>query len=170
MRRFAALLLAAALVAVLGAAPVSAAQPAMERETVHEIGIPDEFLTEACGFDVSFDVTGHITFRAFLDAEGNPVREVNNYALQARYYSDEGSVSVRDVGVDRVKYTEDGLINVIVGNVQSIQLPGEGRVYSDVGQITLQFTFTEGAPIVEVLGSAGQHDDNSTEVLCGALD
>ncbi len=170
MRRVFVLASAGLLLVAVVAAPVNAAKPQMERVEVSDIAFDDEFLTEACGFPVKFDVTGHITFRAFLDAAGNPVREVNNYALAARYYSDSGSVRVRDVGVDRVTYTDGGLINVIVGNVQSIQIPGQGRVYSDVGQITIQFTFTEGEPIVEVIGSAGQHDDNSSAVLCGALD
>jgi hypothetical protein len=99
------------------------------------------------------------------------VRELNNYALTHVITSAHATVRLKDVGVDRVTYLDDGsLINVIVGNVQSITVPGQGRVYSDVGQVTIHITFDEsGEPSVELLDSAGQHDDDQLGVLCEIL-
>lgn len=163
-----------AMVACLAvASPVAAGKPIMERVPINDIGVLDEFLTDACGFDVLVDARGHITFRLFTDASGAPLREVNNFAIRLRYYSAWGSVRTVDVGVDRITYNADGSITqVITGNVQSLQIPGQGRVYSDVGQTTLLITFPdpEGEPVVEVVRQAGQHSDtDSSAILCEAL-
>ena len=100
------------------------------------------------------------------------MRELNNYALTSTYSAaPRPSIRAKDVGVDRVTYQPDGsIINVIVGNVQSFQVPGQGRVYADVGQTTVHITFdANGEPSFEVLDSAGQHDDDQLDVLCEVL-
>lgn len=62
------------------------------------------------------------------------------------------------------------IILVPIGNVTSIHVPGEGRVYSNVGFTKLHITFPEeGDPIVELLADPGQHDDNEIEVICEVL-
>lgn len=171
MRRARVILIAS--IACLALASPAAAKPEMERVVLNDIGLQDEFLSGACGFDVFFDGTGHVIFRLFTDSDGNPQREVNNFGVHLRIYSEWGSVSVRDVGVDRVTYNADGSITqVIVGNVQSIQLPGHGRVYADVGQTTLMITFPdpEGEAVVEIVRQVGQHSEFGQEaVLCEAL-
>ena len=172
MPRIRALLLAS-VACVLVASPVAGAKPIMERVDLNEIGVLDEFLTDVCGYDVFVDVTGHILFRLFTDEEGNPQRELNNFGVKLRLYSEWGSLEVVDVGVDRVTFHTDGSITqVVVGNVQSIQLPGQGRVYSDVGQIAFLLTFPdpEGPPEVEVLWEHGQHSEvDQLDVICQAL-
>jgi hypothetical protein len=150
-----------------------AGKPVMEKVPISDIGVLDEFLTEICGFDVHIDATGHIIFRTFVDADGNPVREVNNFGVHLRIYSEWESLRVVDVGVDRIAYNEDGSITqIIIGNVQSIQLPGQGRVYSNVGRTVIQITFPdpESHPVFEVIRQSGQHSEISQEdVICDAL-
>lgn len=50
---------------------------------------------------------------------------------------------------------------------------GAGRVYSDVGRVTFQVTFSEDPieePTVELISVAGQHDDAfPTLLICEAL-
>jgi hypothetical protein len=165
-------LAALALLATLAlAGPALAAKPQMERLQVDDLFV-DGFLSDACGAEVTAHITGHITFRAFTDGADNVVREVNNYALTATYSSANGSVRAKDVGVDRVAYAPDGsFVNVIVGNVQSFNIPGQGRVYQDTGQVTLRFTFDEeGNATIEVLDdSKGQHDPDQVGPLCSVL-
>ena len=170
MRRSVRVLALASLATLLLAAPAAAAKPEMERVPIDDAFF-DDFLTEVCGTEVHGHVYGHITFRAFTNDDDVVVRELNNYALTSVFMSEHATVRVKDVGVDRVTYQDDGsLINVIVGNVQSITVPGQGRVYSDVGQVTIHITFDEnGEPSVEVLDSAGQHDDDQLGVLCEIL-
>ena len=165
-------ILMAGVACLLAVSPVAAAKPQMERVDIDDHAV-DEFLTGVCGYEIFADVTGHIIFRLFTDDEGNPVRELNNFGVKLRLSSAWGSLKLVDVGVDRVTFNEDGSITqVIVGNVQSIQLPGQGRVYSDVGQTTLLVTFPdpEGPPVVELIRQAGQHSDiDHVDVICEAL-
>jgi len=54
--------------------------------------------------------------------------------------------------------------------VQSINIPGQGRVYADVGQVTIHITFdANGDPLFEVLQQHGQHEGDQLEVLCSVL-
>lgn len=162
----------AILACLVLATPAAAAKPTTERVDLNDVGIFDPFLTEVCGVDIFFDGTGHIIFRTFTDAEGNVTHEVNNFAIQLRWYTDSASVQTVDVGVDRVTYNEDGSITrVIIGSVQGISLPGQGRVYADVGQTTILITFPdpEGEPVVEIQRQVGQHYGDQLAVICEAL-
>lgn len=170
MRHILRIVVPATLALLVVAGPASAAAPLQDHVVIDD-RFTDEFLSDACGVEVTAHFTGHIGFRAWFDEVGEPLRERNTFALSGVYSSANGAVRVRDVGVDRVTYEPDGFVNVIVGNVQSIQVPGKGRVYSDVGQTTLRFTLDEAGQIVdiELVGQAGQHDDDQTEALCGIL-
>ena len=160
------------LASLLVTSPVAAAKPVMEHLQIRDIGLQDEFLSEACGFDVWVDAIGVITFRVWLDADDNPLREVNNFGVRLTYYSEWGSIRTVDVGADRAIYHADGSVTLtVIGNVQSMQIPGQGRVYSDVGRVSFHFTFPdpEGDPVVEVLSEAGQHSGDQLDVICTAL-
>src|SRR6188474_3095722 len=58
------------LAALLIAAPVNAGKPQMERIPVDDLFV-DDFLSDACGAEVTVHFTGHVTFRVFTDADGN---------------------------------------------------------------------------------------------------
>lgn len=172
MRRRIALILATALLAVgVFAPPAAAGKPDTERVDINDIGVLNGFLTDVCGFDVWQDTTGHAIFRIFADAEGNPVREVNNFAIKRTFYSANGSISTVDVGPDRAWYNADGSIDLFVtGNIGSLTVPGQGRVVANVGWTQLHITFPEeGDPIVEVVDQAGQHWGDDVPVICDAL-
>ena len=160
----------AVLGVLLVAAPVSAAKPQMERVDVDEVFI-DDVLSAACGSEVTVHETGHATFRLFTDGAGAPARELNNYALTAVYSSENGSLRVKDVGVDRIEYLPDGsLLQFIIGNVQSFSIPGQGRVYQDVGRTMVVITFdANGVPSFDATPLGGQHDADHTGALCSVL-
>jgi hypothetical protein len=170
VRRFVRILGLSVLGAMLVGAPVNAAKPVTERVVIDDVFV-DGFLSEECGAEVTAQFTGHITFRMFTDAAGNTVRELNNYAIGGTYRSVNGSVRFRDVGVDRVTYLADGsIIQVVIGNVRSFSIPGQGRVYSDVGQSTFNITFdANGEPIFTLISQHGQHDESDVEALCSVL-
>lgn len=151
--------------------PAAAVQPTMERIEVAD-GFLDEELTELCGFDVWFTATGHVTFRLMTDNDGNPVREVNNFALRLTYSSEFGSLSTTDVGPDRVTYNDDGSLDIwITGNPQSITAPGEGLVWANSGWLHILVTFDEnGDATVEFIGEAGHHSgEDAGEIICDLL-
>ncbi len=158
------------LTAMLVAAPANAGKPEMERLPIDEVFV-DEFLSEACGAEVTAHFTGHIIFRLFEDAEGNPVRELHTFDTGGTFTSVNGSVTFKDVGADRITYLSDGsLIQVVIGNVRSFSIPGQGRVYADVGRSTFHITFdASGDPIFTFISNSGQHDDSDVEALCSVL-
>lgn len=171
MRRTVRIMAAAMLATLAMTSPTMAGKPEMEKIPVDETFV-DDFLSDTCGAEVSVHFYGHFIIRVFTDADGNPVREVNNYAFSNRFTSANGSVFAKDVGADRITYLDDGsLIQVIIGNVQSFSIPGFGRVYQDVGQKTIHITFDgEGNPSFEVLDdSKGQHDPDQLAPLCSVL-
>jgi hypothetical protein len=153
--------------AVLVAAPVSAGQPEMERILVDEVFV-DTFLSAECGVEVNAHIYGHIIFRTFTDADGNPVREVNNYANTVQWSSVNGTIHAKDVGADRATYLDDGgLIVIIIGSVQSFSSPGRGRVYADTGRTMLEFDADGNLVSATPLG--GQHDADQLEAICSVL-
>lgn len=158
------------LTAMLVAAPANAGKPQMERVTVDDQFV-DDFLSEACGTEVTLHFTGHVIFRLFTDADGNPVRELHTFGLAGTYESENGTIHVRDVGADRITYLADGsLIQVVIGNVRSFSIPGQGRVFADVGRSIFQITFdANGDPIFTFISSSGQHDDSDLEAICSVL-
>lgn len=171
MHRIVRVLAAAIVVTLAVTGPALAGKPQMEKIPVDETFV-DDFLSEACGAEVSVHFYGHFIIRVFTDADGNPVREVNNYAFSNRFSSAHGSVFAKDVGADRITYLDDGsLIQVIIGSVQSLSVPGLGRVYADVGQKRVHITFDEnGNPSFELLDdSKGQHDEDQLGPLCSVL-
>lgn len=172
MRRRIALILASALLGLAAFAPSAAAgKPGMEREDISEIGVHEDFLSEACGTDIWFDVTGHAIFKVWTDADGNPTREINNFAIRRTFYNDNGSISTVDVGPDRVWYNDDGSIDLFVtGNIGSLTVPGQGKVVANTGWTHFHITFPEeGDPIFEFVDDAGQHWGDDVEVFCEVL-
>jgi hypothetical protein len=172
MRRRITLILASALLGMAVLAPPAAAgKPESERVEISEIGVLDEFLTEECGTEIWLDVTGHAIFRIFSDADGNPVRELNNFAIRRTFYSENGSISTVDVGPDRAWYNDDGSIELFVtGNIGSLTVPGQGKVVANTGWTHLHITFPEeGDPIVDVIDEAGQHWGDDIAVFCEVL-
>jgi hypothetical protein len=170
MRQFIALLGALFTVVTLSAAPVFAAQPHMEWVPVDDVFV-DTFLTDACGVEVTVHETGHFISRAFTDADGDLVRAVNNFALSVTWSSEKGTVQAKDVGADLITFLDDGsIIRLVIGSVQSISIPGQGRVYQEVGRTLVVITFdANGDPTFDVTPLGGQHDSNQLDVICGVL-
>ena len=170
MRRRSRALVLGLFAALALALPVQAAQPTTERIPIDDHFV-DDFLSDECGTEITADVTGHITIRVWEDAGGNPVREVNNFAVTLRWSSEHGSVVAKDVGADRITYLDDGsIIQVVIGSVQAFSAKGMGRIYADTGRTVIHITFDdEGEPIFEVLRQVGQHDEDQLAAICAAL-
>lgn len=170
MRRVVRVIVLSLLGALLVAGPVNAGAPQIEKVPVDE-QFHDDFLSAACGVDVTTHLTGHSIHRTFTDADGNPVHEVNNYAFTWTFSSENGQIVAHDVGADRVTYLDDGsLIVIIIGNVQSFSIPGQGRAHSDVGRSRLEITFDEnGDPSFELTPLSGHHDENAVDAICSVL-
>jgi hypothetical protein len=114
MRRIVLLAVLGALAASLTVASVGlAAGPTRETEVVDET-FHDDFLTEACGFDVTTTLKGSITRREF---GGNGVLSVNTINLAGVASAGDNSFRFRDVGADVLQNAAGTLTILIIGQV-----------------------------------------------------
>jgi hypothetical protein len=163
MRRF--LAACAALALALGMTAIAtAAEPSSET-----FYLDDHFLDEelCADFDVWTDATGHIRFATYFDRHGNPVMEVNNFAVHISYSANGKTVNVVDVGVDLVKVLDDGSVTVAVtGNVQLVTTPGEGVVGGETGRLLLGVSPTGD---VTVISEHGKRAGDPAAAICELL-
>jgi hypothetical protein len=107
---FGALLLTGVLLA--GTATAASATPP-ERETVtFSVTFHDEFLSEACGVDVTTTETGRVTFLTFPDRPVGP-RELLSIHLDLAAVAGDNSVQFKNLGVDLVRVEPDGTVVVV---------------------------------------------------------
>jgi hypothetical protein len=105
---------------VVGAGPVTAAPPTMERIAVDD-DFTDEFLSEACGLEVTGTAQGHVTIRTFADNGKTGLLGLGTVNIGFTFSAEGNSVRFRNVGADRLRRAPDGtLILSIIG-----QAPGE---------------------------------------------
>ncbi|HSO30314.1 MAG TPA: hypothetical protein VLS28_10450 [Candidatus Sulfomarinibacteraceae bacterium] len=105
--------LAASLLAVgLNIGVAAAAGPEIETVTISET-FYDDFLSAACGVDVTTTATGRVTLRTFDGGEVGPA-SVNtlNIALEAR--AGDNVVRFRDVGADVLLVGPDGSVTLMI--------------------------------------------------------
>jgi hypothetical protein len=108
--------LGALLTVVLGATAAAAQAPVKVTETVSDT-FEDEFLTEACGVDVTTTATGRITFFDFPD---RPVglQDLTTVNVSLVATAGDNQARFRDVGIDQVRVQPDGTVILsIVGQV-----------------------------------------------------
>jgi hypothetical protein len=120
------------VVAVLAASSATAGQPFVVREDVDET-FPDEFLTGACGFDVTTHAKGHVTTREFDREKGTVVVRTLNIGLTAM--ANGNTYRFRDVGADHVKVAKDGPILSIVGQIP-FDFIGVLKINLDTDEVT----------------------------------
>ena len=108
----------------------------MERIDVDE-SFPDEFLSEACGVDVTTHALGHIIVRTF-SGEGTGPAEVRTINIAFTATADGNTFRFRDVGVDLVRIEPDGTaILMVVGHVP-FEFTGALKIDLETGEAILE--------------------------------
>ena len=114
-QRVAALFISCAVV-LLGPTAAATAQPTRETIEFSET-FEDEFLSEACGVDVTTTLTGRVTF---IDYPDRPVgvQDISSVHVDLLAIAGDDQVRFKDVGIDLVRIQPDGtVILMIVGQV-----------------------------------------------------
>ena len=130
--------LAGILIAVSSAiAPsASAVAPSIERVEINEV-FPDEFLTEACGVDVTTHLEGHLIFRVFSRQGTGPV-ELTTLNLAFTAMAGDNSYRFRDVGGDLTLVKPDGTVVLsIIGQVP-FGFIGVLKIDLETGEVILE--------------------------------
>ena len=126
------LALAVLVLGVVVVASATAGQPVIVSEDVDDTFL-DEFLTDACGFDVTTHAQGHIITREFDRETGTLVVRTLSVALTATAHGK--TYRFRDVGADQVRVTKEGAILSIVGQVP-FDFIGVLKINLDTDEIT----------------------------------
>jgi hypothetical protein len=127
--------LGALLVVVLGATAAAAHAPEKEVIQVDDT-FEDEFLSEACGVEVTTRVTGSITVFTFPD--GEVLQELTTLNLAIVATAGDNQARFRDVGIDQVRVAPDGTVILsIVGQVP-FGFTGVLKIDLDTGEAILE--------------------------------
>jgi len=123
---------------LLVGAPLVASAAAPERETItFSETWQDEFLTEACGVDVTSTANGRITMLTFPD---RPVGPQDLTSIHVDFLSTAGnnSVRVKNVGIDLVRVEPDGTV-ILMGTGQSpFGFAGVFKVNLTTGEVIME--------------------------------
>lgn len=110
-----------------------AAQPTIERISIDNAG-SDGFLTQVCGFPVTFTERGHVTVRTFGEVDKG-LAQVRSINLGIVVSANGNSYRFRDVGADVLRVTPDGVaILLIIGQVP-FQFTGVLKIDLGTGEV-----------------------------------
>jgi hypothetical protein len=97
----------------------------------------DEFLTEACGVEVTTTVNGRITFFTFPDRPVGP-QDLTSVHVDIVATAGDNQVRFKDVGIDLLRVEPDGTVILsIVGQVP-FEFTGVLKVNPDTGEVILE--------------------------------
>jgi hypothetical protein len=121
----------------VGAAAALAVPP--ERETItFSDTFADEFLSEACGVDVTTTVNGRITFLDFADRPVG-VQDITSVHVDFLAVSADGNrVRIKDVGIDLVRVTPDGTVILMVVGQVPFEFTGALKIDLTTGEVILE--------------------------------
>ena len=128
--------LGALLVVVLGATAAAAAAPVKVTTTFSDT-FPDEFLTEACGVDVTTSVNGRITFMSFPDRPVGP-QDLTSVHVDLVASAGDNHIRFKDVGVDLVRVGPDGTVTLMVVGQVPFEFTGVLKVNLTTGEVILE--------------------------------
>ena len=108
--------LAVGLALTLTDAAAAGGKPLMETITFSET-FEDDFLSDACGVDVTTSVDGRVTFFSFPDRPVGP-QDMTSVHVDFVATAGDNAVRFKDVGIDLVRVEPDGtVVLMIVGQV-----------------------------------------------------
>ena len=114
----------------------SAAPPERETITFSET-FQDEFLTEACGVDVTTTETGRITFLTFPDRPVGP-QDLTSIQVERLATAGDNSVRFKDVGVDLFRVEPDGTVILMVVGQVPFDFTGVLKVNLTTGEVIIE--------------------------------
>jgi hypothetical protein len=134
-RRFAALFISGAVV-LFGPTAAATAQPTKETIEFSET-FEDEFLSDACGVDVTTTITGRVTF---IDHPDRPVgvQDITSVHVDFLAIAGEDQVRFKDVGIDLVRIRPDGTVVLMIVGQVPFEFSGALMVNLTTGEVILE--------------------------------
>lgn len=128
--------MAALLVIMLTETVAAVGKPEMETITFSET-FEDEFLTAACGVDVTTSVDGRLTFFTFPDQPIGP-QDITSVHVDFVATASDNAVRFKDVGVDVVRVEPDGTVVLMVVGQVPFDFSGVLMVDLTIGEVILE--------------------------------
>ena len=127
-------ILGALLTVALGATAAAAQAPVKQTMTISET-FEDEFLTDACGVEVTTTATGRVTVFTF---NGTVLQEMTTLNISLVATAGDNQARFRDVGIDQVRVQPDGTVILsIIGQVP-FEFTGVMKINLDTGEVILE--------------------------------
>lgn len=166
MRRLFTAALAASLLLTVAVPAASAAKP--ERFVIDQSEITeavDELVDDVCGVDLDVTVEGHVIISVWLDAEGNPVYEIDRFSTRFTFRNPATGEIYRltDAGPDIYEFNwDDGtILYSIIGRAAT------GSGYA--GRVVMLLDLETGEPIGDPLHVSGHELGDWVLNVCEAL-
>jgi hypothetical protein len=99
---------------LLAAGPAAGDKPEIVEEVRFDPAITelDPFLSEACGFAVTFTAKGRFRGTVYFNADGSFKRFVGHPSFRQTLSSEWGSITSDDRGVDKITENPDGTLSI----------------------------------------------------------
>jgi hypothetical protein len=131
-------ILALVIGTVLVLAPPAATADPPERETItFSDTFQDEFLTEACGVDVTTTVNGRVTFFTFPDRPVGP-QDLTSVHVDFLATAGDNQVRFKDVGIDLVRVGPDGTVTLMIVGQVPFDFTGVLKINLTTGEVILE--------------------------------
>lgn len=126
MRRRPFLVTGILLAALLGTAPAAADKPEIVEDVRFDPAISelDPFLSDACGFSITFSAKGRFRGTVYFNADGSFRRFVGHPSFRQTLSSEWGAITTDDRGVDKITENPDGTLSVF-GTGIHLRVKGE---------------------------------------------
>ena len=82
-----------------------------------DVTVEDEFLSEACGFQVTARIAGHYRETVFFNPDGSVKRVTAHPSFRSTLTSPTATITTADVGLDRFVENEDGTISIFATGI-----------------------------------------------------
>jgi hypothetical protein len=128
--------LLAMLLFTFAEAATAGGKPVKETITISET-FEDDFLSDACGVDVTTSVEGQITFFTFPDRPVGP-QELTSFHLTLVATAGDNSAVFHDVGIDLVRVVPDGTVVLMIVGQVPFEFTGALKVNLETGEVILE--------------------------------
>jgi hypothetical protein len=128
--------LAALLVFALAGTAVAVGKPETETVTFADT-FEDEFLTDACGVDVTTSADGRIKLFSFPDQPVGP-QDLSSVHVNLVATAGDNAVRFKDVGVDMVRVQPDGTVVLMVVGQLPFDFTGVLMIDLTTGDVILE--------------------------------
>ena len=125
-----------ALVGLVWAGVAAGAAPTIERINIDET-FTDDFLTDACGVDVTTTVHGFVIERIF-SGEETGVAQVNTISIGITATAGDRTFRFRDVGADVVQIKPDGTLVLLITGQVPFEFAGVLKIDPETEEVILE--------------------------------